>query len=399
MTKKNYSFLFPLLLVLYELPTYLSNDAYLPALPTIMHDFGTTQRLVQLTLTTWFLGTAFLQLVLGPIADRYGRRPVLLTGGIVFVISSVGCALAPNIGSLLIFRFIQGLTITSMIVAGYSTVHDLFDHNKAIHTLAWMYSISVLAPSAGPLLGAIILHFAGWRYIFWVLALWAAVIVLGLSAKMPETATKIPGSVHPKQITSNYIQLLVNFRYMSPALSACLLFGSMIAWLSAGPFLVMTEFHRNVFTFAIFQLLVFGFYVIGTRAVKCFLNRYESRLLINIGLSVALFGGFAALFFAFIIPKALFGIVFSTMLIAASGGFCSPMLNRTAVEAAQVTMGARVALYSCLMSIFGIIASVLISSVYNGTLFSLAVILFLFTLVAFILNFALNQKTQKRLAH
>ena len=386
MTKKNYSLLFPLLLVLYELPTFLSNDAYLPALPTIMRDFGTTQHLVQLTLTTWFLGTAFMQLVLGPVADRYGRRPVLLIGGLIFVLSTIGCAMVSSIWTLLILRFFQGLTVTSMIVAGYSTIHDLFDHNQAIQTLAWMYSISVLAPSAGPLFGAILLHFAGWRYIFWVLAIWAGVIVVLLSLKMPETASKILESVKVKKIIQDYTTLLLNFRYISPTLSACLLFASMIAWLSAGPFLVMTTFHQSVFTFAVFQLLVFGCYIIGTRAVKFFLEKHKRSNLITIGLFVALLASGLALIFAFFIPKQLLSIVFSMMFIAGSGGFCSPMLNRTAVEATSVPMGARIALYSCLMSMFGIIASALISGVYNGSLLSLALILFVFTTTAFVLH-------------
>ena len=387
MTKKNYSFLFPLLLVLYELPTFLSNDAYLPALPTIMKNFGTTQHLVQLTLTTWFLGSTFMQLVLGPIADRYGRRPVLLLGGLLFITSTAGCAMASTIWSLLILRFLQGLTITSMIVAGYSTIHDLFDHNKAIQTLAWMYSISVLAPSLGPLFGASLLHFGGWRYIFWVLAAWAAIIVFALSLKMPETATKIPGSVHPGKIIKGYVRMLFSFQYMSPTLSACLLFGSMIAWLSAGPFLVITEFHHSVFDFGVFQLLIFGFYIIGTRAVKCFLNNHDRSVLMTIGLSIALLGSSLSLVFAFFMPRALFSLVFSMMLIAGSSGFCSPMLNRTAVEATKEPMGARIALYSCLMSTLGMMASALISGFYNGSLLSLALILFVLTLIAFLLNF------------
>ena len=150
---------FPLLLALYEIATYLSNDAYLPALPHIARDLNTSHHLIQLTLTTWFMGSASMQLFLGPVCDRIGRRPVLLFGGIVFITSTVGCALTQDVYLLLILRFIQGSTITSMVVAGYATIHDLFNREQAIHTLAVMNSITVLAPSFGPLFGAIILHF------------------------------------------------------------------------------------------------------------------------------------------------------------------------------------------------------------------------------------------------
>jgi len=99
--KKNNLIIFPLLLVLYEIATYLTNDAYLPALPNIVSDLATTNYLAQLTLTAWFLGSASLQLILGPISDYYGRRPVLLTGGIVFIISTIICTLTNNINILL----------------------------------------------------------------------------------------------------------------------------------------------------------------------------------------------------------------------------------------------------------------------------------------------------------
>ena len=396
MLKKNHLFWFPLLLVFYELPTYLSNDAYLPALPIIVKDFLTTPHLVQLTLTAWFLGTAFMQLVLGPLADRYGRRLILLSGGIVFIISTIGCALAPNIWFLLTMRVIQGLTVTSMIVAGYATIHDLFDHDKAIHTLAWMYSISVLAPSAGPLLGAVVLYFAGWREIFWILALWAFIVIVGLWKQMPETAPKIPGSIHPVKIMREYKRMLFNFQYISPTLSFCLLFSTMIAWLSAGPFLVITAFHRSAFTFGLLQCFVFGGYIAGTRLIKLILKKYKTSHLLNLGLIVAFAGGGCALLLAWLRPQALIALVLSVMLIAISMGFCSPMLNRAAVEAApDESMGNRIALYSCLTSLFGMLSSALITGIYNGRSLPLAFVLFASTLLALALNF-LKQRGFKK---
>lgn len=113
--------IFPLLLVLYEISMYLSNDAYLPALPHIVHDLSTSNHLVQLTLTAWFLGSASMQLFLGPLADKIGRRPVLLFGGLIYILSTIGCAITNDINTLLVLRFIQGASITSMIIAGYAT--------------------------------------------------------------------------------------------------------------------------------------------------------------------------------------------------------------------------------------------------------------------------------------
>src|SRR3989338_8926979 len=108
--QKRLTIIVPILLALYEIATYLSNDAYLPALPNITRDLFTTNHLVQLTLTTWFMGSAPMQLFLGPIADRIGRRPVLLLGGLVFIFVTIGCAITSNIYTLLALRFLQGST-------------------------------------------------------------------------------------------------------------------------------------------------------------------------------------------------------------------------------------------------------------------------------------------------
>src|SRR5579883_399237 len=93
--------LFPFLLVFYEITNYLANDMYLPALPSLATDLGITPHLAQQTLTTWFLGSASLQLFLGPLSDRLGRRPILLGGGAVFILSTIVCAMTTNINILL----------------------------------------------------------------------------------------------------------------------------------------------------------------------------------------------------------------------------------------------------------------------------------------------------------
>ena len=158
---------FPLLMVCYEISAYLSNDMYLSALPQMAIDFNITQHIAQLTLTAWFLGAASMQLILGPASDQYGRRPVLLLGGLCFVIAAVVSALTTDLTTLLISRFFQGCATCSVVVAGYAAIHELYEHKEAIRVLARMSSITILAPALGPLVGGLILQTVGWRFIFW----------------------------------------------------------------------------------------------------------------------------------------------------------------------------------------------------------------------------------------
>ncbi len=166
---------FPFILVFYEITNYLANDMYLPALPSIANDLQISAHYAQMILTAWFLGTASLQLILGSISDRMGRRPVLLGGGVVFVISTFVCAVTSNIHVLLLACFFQGCSVGTLGTAGYSSIHESFEQRKAIQILAIMGSVTVLAPAFGPLVGGLILNFLNWRWIFGILVIWALV--------------------------------------------------------------------------------------------------------------------------------------------------------------------------------------------------------------------------------
>ena len=182
--------LFPFLLVFYEISNYLANDMYLPALPQITTDLFTTVHTAQQTLTVFFLGAASLQLFLGPLSDRLGRRPIFFAGGFIFILSTAFCMLATHIHTLLIARFFQGCAVCFIVTAGYSTIHEIYDHIKAIQILAIMASITVIAPAFGPLLGSLVLHWGSWRWIFGLLLIWACIALLALWFLMPESNPK-----------------------------------------------------------------------------------------------------------------------------------------------------------------------------------------------------------------
>jgi MFS transporter, DHA1 family, multidrug resistance protein len=123
--------LFPFIFVFYEITHYLANDMYLPAMPRLVADLQTTTHLGQQTITVWFLGTAALQLLLGPLSDRLGRKPILFLGGLIFILSTLICALTSNIHLFLIARFFQGTAVCAVITAGYSSIHELYDQIRA----------------------------------------------------------------------------------------------------------------------------------------------------------------------------------------------------------------------------------------------------------------------------
>lgn len=386
MEQKKDKLIYAWILAIYEVIAYLSNDTYLPALPDMAKDLNVTHNIAQLSLSFWFIGLAALQLFLGPICDRMGRRPVLLIGALLFIISTIGCALANNISLLLFFRFIQGVSVSSITVAGYATIHDLFDQKEAIHVLAIMLSITVLAPAFGPLLGALILYFGNWRLIFILLSITSIIPVIGLFIKMPETMLNKIHKINLLAMTKSYINIICNKDFMLTLLAARFLFASMIAWITAGPFLLMNEYEFSIMQFALTQSIIFLCFVIATQFSKKLSKTLNLNNIVIIGIILTIIGGIYSIFTATIWSHEIWDIIIAMMFIAAGSGLCTPILSRVALDASDEPMSLRVAFASTSAGVSGMISSAIISLLYNGTLISLSFVLFIFTINSMIAN-------------
>jgi Bcr/CflA subfamily drug resistance transporter len=374
MSKIQTSLMFPLLLVFYEISAYLSNDMYLPALPTMMQDIGLSLSQAQLTLTAWFLGAASMPLVMGAISDHYGRRPILLYGGIIYVLATMVCALANNPAVLLVARVVQGGMTASVVVPGYATIHELYEHHAAIRLLAFMSSITVLAPALGPLAGGIVLYLSGdWRAIFWVIIIWSALALFLLFKIMPETQpVEKRHPLHWRSLGQQYRSVLTNLKFLRLAGVLGFIFGGFLVWVTAGPLLLIESFHYTPIQFGLVQAGVFAVYIFGNRLVKYLLEAIGVVYLIRLGLSIALCGGVFMLCFAHFFPNRLSLFLAAMTLYSFGTAFCFAPLNRLIIEAADAPMGIRVGMFTVVLTGFAVLGSSMASLFFNGTIASLA---------------------------
>lgn len=356
--KKNY-ILLASLLAGFEALTYLSTDMYLPALPQIQTALGLSSVQTQLTLTWWFIGSSALQLFLGPTADRWGRRPILLGGCIIFVISTLVCAYTSSHFLFLICRFLQGCTVSTAIVAGYATIHELLDTHQAIKTVAWMEALTIIGPAIGPLIGAIILTMANWPAIFIALGLSAALILPLLIYNVPETL-QAPHSINFKKIGSTYLKLYSNVAFLFPCSIACFSFCGFIAWISASPLLLMTQFHLTPTQFSLWQALMFSSYLLSTRFIKPLSNYLAISKLILLGMSIRCIGSICCIFSLFL-PHPLIFLAIGIALYPFGAALASSSTGRAAMESTPFPMASKVALFSFTQSAFGILGSIIIS--------------------------------------
>jgi len=230
----------PLLLVLLALLsafTPLSIDMYLPALPTIVGDLRSTAGDIQLTLSAFMLAFGFGQIFYGPAGDRFGRRPVILSGIVIYIATTVGCAFAAEAGQLVLLRFLQGLAACGSVVLARTMVRDLAEREQAARAMSLIMACSSLAPMVAPLIGSQVLVLWGWRAIFWVLAGIGVAGLVFATLRLPETLKPdYRQPLHLGSVVSRFGGLLKHRLFMGYALTSTFQFAALMSWLSGAPF-------------------------------------------------------------------------------------------------------------------------------------------------------------------
>jgi DHA1 family bicyclomycin/chloramphenicol resistance-like MFS transporter len=220
--------------------TPLSIDMGLPALQAISHSLIVPPASAALTLSFFLIGFAFGPVVLGPISDRFGRRPVLLAGLSLFAVAGIGCALASSLSALLFWRLLEGIGAGAGSTLSLAIVRDLFDGATARVRLSYVGTIGSFAPMLAPTLGAIVLAFLGWRSIYGFLGTAGfallATIYFGFKESHPNPDVT---ALQPKRIAANYARIFTNRICLGYALVVSFNFGSMFSYISSSPLVMM----------------------------------------------------------------------------------------------------------------------------------------------------------------
>jgi DHA1 family bicyclomycin/chloramphenicol resistance-like MFS transporter len=162
-------------------------DMYLPALPSIGASLGADLHAVQASLVAFILTMSVTQLFYGPLSDRIGRKAPLYVGMLLFGVGSIGCALAPGIGTLIAFRALQGVGAGAGAVIPRAIVRDLHTGSEAVRLMSLLMLVFSVSPILAPLTGSFVIALAGWRGIFWVVAAAAALGIALVAMRLPET--------------------------------------------------------------------------------------------------------------------------------------------------------------------------------------------------------------------
>ena len=235
----------PLLAVLALLSAFtpLSIDMYLPALPVIAVDLRSSAGDIQLTLSAFMIAFGVGQIFYGPAGDRFGRRPVILIGLVIYVLTSIGCAFAAAAGHLIALRFLQGLAACGGVVLARTMVRDLAEKDHAARAMSLMMACTSIAPMLAPVIGGQVMWFAGWRAIFWVLASAGVIAFVVAWFQLPETLK--PEYRQPlvfTQILKRFGELLATRTFVGYALTSSFMFAALFSYISGSPFVFIERY-------------------------------------------------------------------------------------------------------------------------------------------------------------
>jgi len=353
----------------------LSIDMYLPSLPLIASDLQAAQSDIQLTISTFLTGLFIGMLFYGPLSDKLGRRKLLLGGIALYLAASLGCFLATSAETLIIARFLQALGAAAASVLARAIVRDLFPLNEAARVLSLMHLVTMIATLIAPLIGGYLILIAGWRSLFIVLFIFAAIILLATSLKIPETHHGSSRGTSITAVFKAYIQILLHPIAVGYILCMSLTFAGMFAYITASPFVYIEYFGVSPQTYAwLFSLNIGGIILLVSLNAR-YVGRFGTQRLLVIGAGLAAIAGLLLLFAGFtgigglpLIVVALLGFVSVTGVLGAN---CMASLLSCFPERAGAAAGIAIAVQFGL----GALASFLVSNLHKGTPLTMSLII------------------------
>ncbi len=218
-------------------------DMYLPALPSIGQNLGASMAAVQLSLMAFFVSMGIGQIVYGPVSDMVGRKAPLYFGLLLFAAGSIGCALAPDVQTLVVLRFIQGLGACAGMVIPRAVVRDLHTGHDAARLMSLLMLVFSVSPILAPLVGSFLIEWFGWRSVFWAVTVAAALGLALLATSLPETrpvAERRNSSV--SSALAGYATLLRDRHYLGLVLIGAFGMASFFAYLANSSFVMIDHF-------------------------------------------------------------------------------------------------------------------------------------------------------------
>jgi DHA1 family bicyclomycin/chloramphenicol resistance-like MFS transporter len=347
-------------LILLMAGSMLSLNMFLPSLIHMAEEFDVSYAMINLTVSGYLAVTAVLQIIFGPLSDRYGRRPVLLASAAVFIVASVGCVLATNFWVFLCLRIFQGAIIAGSALSR-AVIRDMMSPQEAVGVLGTTAMAMAIAPMLGPIMGGFLDQAFGWRATFYLYVIMGAALFTLIWADLGET-NKNPSDTFRQQFAT-YPELLKSRLFWSYAICLSFSIACFFAFLSGAPMIVQTVLglpatHLGFYMGSITAGFVFGSFLSG-RLIK----RVGMTSMILIGRIVAVTGlsvGLIAVLSGFVSAYTIFG---ATVFIGIGNGLTLPSCSVGVMNVRSDLAGSASGLSGAMAVGFGAILATIMAAI------------------------------------
>ncbi len=345
-----------------------SIDMYLPAFPQIAKSLRTDVSQVTLSLSAFFVGISVGQMLYGPLLERYGRKKPMYAGLLLYLLASVGCALAASVEALILFRFLQALGGCAGMVAARAIVRDMFQAHEMAKVFSTLMLVVAVSPIIAPTLGGYLTASFGWHSVFVVLILLNIVILAGVFWLLPESKKPDPTfSLKAGAIIRNFSGIIRQASFSTFAFTSAIAYGGLTAYISGSPDVFMQLFGVSEKQYG----WIFAINAVGIISASQFnnlaLKKFTSEQIIKTALSVQLLAGAAFAVLTFFGLIGLYTSIALIFLFLGCQGFVFP--NASALSLAQFAhnAGSASALMGAIQMGIGAGSSALVSMLQNGT--------------------------------
>ena len=354
-------------LILASTAAMMSTHLYTPSMPHLVEYFHTTPAVVKLSLSLNALAFAFLQLIYGPLSDRFGRRPIMLVGMAGFIVFSMSCAFAQSIQQLIAARILLGMSAAAEAVLVYAIIHDLFAEADRVRALAIYGMVIALTPAIAPIVGGYVHVWLGWQANFVLISVTGMLALTLIWCLLPESAVPDKNGMQPKLILKDYGKLLANRGFMNYAVMTGAGSGVIMAFVTAGPFILISYFKVATEHYGLYFVMPVFSFIVANMITRQVAGKMNIEMLLRLGLMIAAIGtiGITGLIFSSAQGPLSLILVFSVTTFGLGPVFAiAPM---QALDATDSPTGVASAMVNMIPMLMGGLASISLSIFHDGT--------------------------------
>ena len=351
----------------------MATDLYLASLPALREYFAITPSAVQLTLSVYIASFAICQLVVGPIADRYGRRPVVLTGASLYLLGSLIGTFTPTFTGLIIARCLQAMGSSCTVICARALVRDVYEPKEGAHTLSMAFMLMSLVPLVAPVIGGFLQSEFGWRANFAFISTLSLMILLASYFLFSESLQhKNPAATHFRQVFANYFELARAPALQAYTLTSMFSYGCLFAFISGSPFVMIKVLGvpERYYGFC-FGGVTLGF-IVGSRLLQRALPKLGIKRAVGVGAMISVASGLILIALASLRVQSVAAVLVPMFGIMVAHGFIQPASQAGAIGPFPEKAGAAAALVGFGMYCFAALVGSIVGLSFNGTTLPLA---------------------------